>query len=140
MSIRYPSSGDLPRSSAMLGVTEGTVRSRMKRLEQDGLIAFTAITGFEMSKLSRLAFIDIQADIDRVRDVAQRVGDIPEIDAVLITMGRSNITALCLIDELDTLIELASDQILALDGVLHVETSVAVKTVKYNSRVSKITG
>ena len=27
-----------------LGVTEGTVRGRIKRLQQDGLIAFTAIT------------------------------------------------------------------------------------------------
>lgn len=84
-----------------LGVTEGTVRGRIKRLQQEGLIAFTAITGFDV--------------------------------------GQLNITAICLIEELDTLVELASDQILAIEGVHHVETSIAVRTAKYNSRMAKIT-
>ena len=125
--------------AAELGVTEGTVRGRIKRLQQDGLIAFTAITGFEMGTRTRLAFINIQADVDRVRELARTIAEIPGINAVLIAMGQFNITAMCLIDELDRLVELASDQILALDGVHHVETSIAVKTVKYNARMAKIT-
>jgi DNA-binding Lrp family transcriptional regulator len=58
---------------------------------------------------------------------------------VLITMGQFNITAMCLIDDLDTLVELASDKILAIDGVHHVETSIAVKTIKYITGMAKIT-
>ena len=127
------------RIAAELGVTEGTVRGRIKRLQQDGLIAFTAITGFEMGKRSRLAFINVQADVDKVREVARVISELPSINAVLITMGQFNITAMCLIDELDTLVEIASDQILSLDGVHHVETSIAVKTAKYNARMAKIT-
>ncbi len=127
------------RIAADLGVTEGTVRGRIKRLQQDGLIAFTAITGFQIEKQARLAFINIQAEVDRVREVAQVISDIPSVNAVLITMGQFNITAMCLIEDLDTLVELASDKILAVDGVHHVETSIAVKTVKYNARMAKIT-
>ncbi|HQS69870.1 MAG: AsnC family transcriptional regulator [Novosphingobium sp. 28-62-57] len=127
------------RIAAELGVTEGTVRGRIKRLQQDGLIAFTAITGFQIEKQARLAFINIQAEVDRVREVAQVISDIPSVNAVLITMGQFNITAMCLIEDLDTLVELASDKILAVDGVHHVETSIAVKTVKYNARMAKIT-
>jgi len=122
-----------------LGVTEGTVRGRIKRLQQDGLIAFTAITGFEMGKRARLAFINVQADVDKVREVAQAISDLTPINAVLITMGQFNITAMCLVDELDALVEIASDQIVTIDGVHHVETSIAVKTVKYNARMAKIT-
>jgi len=125
--------------AAELGVTEGTVRGRVKRLQQDGLIAFTAITGFEMGSQSRLAFINVQADVDRVREVARVIGELPAINAVLITMGEFNITAMCLVEELESLVDLASDQILAIDGVHHVETSVAVRTVKYNARMAKIT-
>lgn len=36
--------------AADLGVTEGTVRGRIKRLQQEGLIAFTAITGFDLKQ------------------------------------------------------------------------------------------
>jgi len=127
------------RMAAELGVTEGTVRGRIKRLQQDGLIAFTAITGFQLEQRDRLAFINVQAEVDRVREVAGVIADIPSVNAVLITMGQFNITAMCLIDDLDSLVELASDNILAIEGVHHVETSIAVKTIKYNARMAKIT-
>jgi Lrp/AsnC family transcriptional regulator, regulator for asnA, asnC and gidA len=122
-----------------LGVTEGTVRGRIKRLQAERLIAFTAITGFEMARKSRLAFISIQAEVSLVRDVARQISEMPQINAVMIMMGQFNILAMCLFEELETLVEVASDQILALNGVHHVETSIAVKTVKYNARMAKIT-
>jgi len=122
-----------------LGVTEGTVRGRIKRLQQDGLIAFTAITSFGMAQKSRLAFISIEAEVDRVREIAQQISELPMINAVMVTFGQFNILAMCLFDELDLLVETASDRILDIRGVHHVETSIAVKTVKYNARMAKIT-
>ena len=122
-----------------LGVTEGTVRGRIKRLQQDGLIAFTAITSFGLAQKSRLAFISVQADVDRVREVAQDISALPMINAVMVTLGQFNILAMCLFDELDQLVETASDRILDIRGVHHVETSIAVKTIKYNARMARIT-
>jgi hypothetical protein len=54
-------------------------------------------------------------------------------------MGRFNILAMTLFEELDELVEVASDRILAIPGVHHVATALAVKTMKYNARVAKIT-
>lgn len=124
--------------AAELGVTEGTVRGRIKRLQSDGLIAFTAITGFEMARKSRLAFISIQAEVGTVREIARQISDMPQVNAVMIMTGQLNILAMCLFDELEMLVEVASDRILALPGVHHVETSIAVKTIKYNARMAKI--
>lgn len=122
-----------------LGVTEGTVRGRIKRLQQEGLISFTAITSFGLAASTRMAFIGVQAEVSEVRDVARRISELDAVNAVMITMGRFNILAICLFDSLDGLLEVSSDQILALPGVHHVETSIAVKTVKYNARVVRIT-
>ncbi|MFM5949841.1 MAG: Lrp/AsnC family transcriptional regulator [Novosphingobium sp.] len=122
-----------------LGVTEGTVRGRIKRLQQDGLISFTAITSFGMAASTRMAFIGVQAEVSEVREVARRIAELEAVNAVMITMGRFNVLAICLFDSLDGLLEVSSDQILALPGVHHVETSIAVKTVKYNARVVRIT-
>ena len=47
--------------------------------------------------------------------------------------------ATCLYDDLDNLHKMASGQILAMDGVNHVETSLAVRTVKFSNRVVRIT-
>lgn len=122
-----------------LGVTEGTVRGRIKRLQQEKLISFTAITGLQMARKSQLAFIYVQAEVERTREVARQLAEMEPINAVLITMGRFNILAMTLFEELDELVEVASDRILAIPGVHHVETSIAVKTMKYNARVAKIT-
>jgi len=125
--------------AADLGVTEGTVRGRIKRLQQEGMIAFTAITSFGLANRSRMAFIGVQADTDQVKNVAAEIAELPMVNAVMITMGRFNILAFCLYRELEKLHAVASDQILAIKGVRHLETSIAVKTVKYNSRIVKIT-
>jgi DNA-binding Lrp family transcriptional regulator len=122
-----------------LGVTEGTVRGRIKRLQQDRLISFTAITGLQMAHKSQLAFIRVQAEIERTREIARQIAELPPINAVMISMGTFNIIAMTLFDELEGLVEIASDQILAIPGVHHVETSIAVKTIKYNARIAKIT-
>lgn len=125
--------------AAKLGVTEGTVRGRIRRLQQDKLMAFTAITSFELADSTRMAIIGIQADVSDVRRIAQRIAEIDSINAVMVTMGRFNIMAFCLFSELDRLHEISSDQILAMKGVHHVETSIAVRTMKYNARVVHIT-
>lgn len=125
--------------AAELGVTEGTVRGRIKRLQQERLIAFTAITSFSLEGANKLCIIGIQADTQNVRQVAEQVAAVPSINAVMVAMGRFNILAFCLIDEIESLMAIASDQVLALPGVRHVETSIAVRTVKYNPRIVRIT-
>lgn len=125
--------------AADLGVTEGTVRGRIKRLQQDRLIAFTAITSFGLENSTKMAFIGVLAEVEKVQELARKIAELPLINAVMITMGRFNILAICLFNELDTLHSVASEQILAIPGVHHVETSIAVKTIKYNSRVVRIT-
>jgi Lrp/AsnC family transcriptional regulator for asnA, asnC and gidA len=122
-----------------LGVTEGTVRGRIKRLQQERLIAFTAITSIELEDPAKLAFIGIQADIQNVQAIARQIADLPTVNAVIITMGRFTILAVVLFGELDHLHEVASNQILAIPGVHHIETSIAVKTLKYNPRIVRIT-
>jgi DNA-binding Lrp family transcriptional regulator len=122
-----------------LGVTEGTVRGRIRRLQKEKLIAFTAITSFDMADTTKLAFIGVQADINKVRDVANEIAGLPAVNAVMVTMGRFNVMAFCLFSELDRLHDIASEQILPIDGVHHVESSIAVKTLKYNARIVRIT-
>jgi DNA-binding Lrp family transcriptional regulator len=121
-----------------LGFTEGTIRSRVKRLEQDHLIRFTAVTNLEHLDKPRLAFIEIQAEQNRIREVAEAVKDLPDITAVLILLGRFDILAIGLFDGLDQVYEAGSNTILSLPGVRHTETTVVVDVVKYDSRVARI--
>ncbi len=121
-----------------LGVNEGTVRGRIKRLQQDRLIAFTALTGLKLEKATNIAFLAVQADIAHARPIAREIAQIPLVTAVMIMLGPFNILATCLYNDLDALHRVASDQILKMKGVHHVETSLAVRTVKFSNRVVRI--
>lgn len=123
-----------------LDVTEGTVRGRIRRLQQERQIAFTAITSLGLEQMRRLAFVGIQAEGARVREIAAQIAEFDDVHGVLIGMGRFDIRAICLFGELDALHDLAANRILAIPGVRHVETSIAVRTIKYNPRVARITG
>jgi Lrp/AsnC family transcriptional regulator for asnA, asnC and gidA len=121
-----------------LGVTEGTIRGRIKRLQDENYIRFTAISNPMHLGNPRLALIGIVAVQSAVRKLADGIADMPGIRAVIITLGRFNILAVGMFDDLESLLDVANNSILPMSGVRHVETSVVVKTLKYNSRIAKI--
>lgn len=123
---------------AQLGYTEGTIRSRVKRLEDEDFIRFTAVTNMSHLDTPQLAYIGIHAEQSMIKEVAQKIAELPEINAVIILLGRFDILAIGLFEGLSAVHQVASNQILDLKGVRLVETSVVVDVVKYDNRVAKI--
>jgi DNA-binding Lrp family transcriptional regulator len=125
--------------AARLGVTEGTIRGRIRRLEETGSIRLTAITNIEYFGAARVVLIGIQAQHSELKTTCQQIEAMPEIGCVIMMLGRFDILAIGLFSRLEDVVEVANNRILALPGVRHVETSIAVKTLKYDYRVAKIT-
>ncbi len=124
--------------AADLGFTEGTIRSRVKRLEDENYIRFTAVTSMAHMNTPQLGQIGIHAEQDKIRDVAEAVAQIAEINAVIILLGRFDILAIGLFEGLQDVHQVASNRILDIKGVRLVETSLVVDTVKYDNRIAKI--
>lgn len=124
--------------AAKLGVTEGTIRGRIKRLQEENYIRFTAVSNPSHLGNPRLVLIGILAVQGQVRQLADRIAEMPGIRAVVVTLGRFDILAVGLFDDLESILDVANNSILPLPGVRHVETSIVVKTMKYNSRVARI--
>jgi DNA-binding Lrp family transcriptional regulator len=125
--------------AARLGVTEGTIRGRIRRLEETGSIRLTAITNIEYFGSAKVVLIGIQAQHSELKQTCQQIAAMPEIGCVIMMLGRFDILAIGLFSRLEDVVEVANNRILALPGVRHVETSIAVKTLKYDYRVAKIT-
>lgn len=121
-----------------LGFTEGTIRSRVKRLEEENFIRFAAVTNMAHLDTPQLAYIGIHAEQGQIKQVAERVAKLPEINGVIILLGRFDILAIGLFEGLQEVHRVASNQILDMDGVRLVETTVAVDVIKYNNRLAKI--
>jgi len=124
--------------AAELGYTEGTIRSRVKRLEEENYIRFTAVTNMAHLDTPQLAYIGIHAEQGQIKKVAESVAKIPEINGVIILLGRFDILAIGLFEGLQEVHRVASNQILDMEGVRLVETTVAVDVIKYNNRLAKI--
>jgi Lrp/AsnC family transcriptional regulator for asnA, asnC and gidA len=121
-----------------LGFTEGTIRSRVRRLEAENYIRFTAVTNMEHLNKPQLALIGIHAEQNMIKEVAEEVSKISEINAVIILLGRFDILAIGLFEGLPAVHKVASNQVLDLKGVRLVETSVVVDVLKYDTRMAKI--
>ena len=121
-----------------LGVTEGTVRGRIKRLEASNLIRFSAVTNVALIGAPKVVLIGIQAQLSEVQGLCQKIAAMREIGCVIAMAGRFDILCVGLFSSLEDVIEIANNRILAMPGVRHVETSIAVSTLKYDFRVAKI--
>ena len=121
-----------------LGLVEGTIRQRIKRLTARKLLRFTAITDNRQHGSPDLAFIRIRAEMDRVSGIAEAISCMPEIRSVIITLGSFNLLVIGLFVDSEALMRVAADQIMVLPGVRAIETSVVVKSLKYNERMAKL--
>ena len=126
------------RIAAQLGVTEGTIRGRIKRLEEGGAIRLTAVTNLAFADSPRLVLLGIQAQHGELKVLCQKIAAMPEIACVILMLGRFDILAIGLFGALEDIVEVIDNRILALPGVRHVETSIAVKTLKHDHRGGKI--
>lgn len=61
-----------------LGVTEGTVRGRLKRLEADQLIRFSAITNVSLIGSRKVVLIGIQAQLSELPALCQKLAAMRE--------------------------------------------------------------
>ncbi|WP_176594303.1 Lrp/AsnC family transcriptional regulator [Sphingobium sp. EM0848] len=125
--------------AAELGVTEGTIRTRIKRLQNEGLIQFTVVTDFRMAGSPNLCMLGIDAEPSHVEELARSLSDIPEITCVILLLGRYSLLAMGLFTNLEQLNDLVVQRIRPLPGVQRVETSISVHNLKYEAGIAKIT-
>lgn len=122
-----------------LGVTEGTIRTRIKRLQGEGLMQFTVVKDFRMAGSPNLCMLGIDADPSRVPALAKAIGEIPEINCVVVLLGRFSLLAMGLFTNIEQLDQLVTERIRSLPGVQRVETAISVHNLKYEPGVARIT-
>jgi len=102
------------RIAAQLGVTEGTIRGRIKRLEEGGAIRLTAVTNVAFAGSPRLALIGVHAQHGELRALCQKIAAMPEIGCVILMLGRFDILAIGLFGALEDIAAIVNNRILAL--------------------------
>ena len=122
-----------------LGVTEGTVRARVKRMEEEKLIRITAVTNIDRFRDATLAYIWIEVErSDQTRSVAQALAQIAELGFVGVMLGRSDILAITMVRNTEHLAEFIHQRINVIAGVRRTDSTLGVNFVKHDYRMARI--
>jgi Lrp/AsnC family transcriptional regulator for asnA, asnC and gidA len=124
-----------------LELAEGTVRSRIKRMEAENVIRIMAIA--DVRALSHqenpmMAYIGIHAELENLRDTAEAISKLSFVRFTATMLGRYDILAISFVGSSEELIEHVNDQIMSVPGVKHVDTKLAIKALKYDYRWGRI--
>ena len=122
-----------------LGVTEGTVRSRIKRMEEEKQIRITAVTNIDRFRDAALAYIWIEVErSSETRTVAEVLGAMKEIGFVGIMLGRFDILAITMVRNAEHLASFVHKRISVIEGVRGTQSTLGVNFVKHAYRMARI--
>jgi DNA-binding Lrp family transcriptional regulator len=97
------------------------------------------VTDFRLAGSPNLCMMGIDADPSRVTELAEQIRRMPEINCVVLLLGRYNLLAMGLFTNIEQLNELVTKKVRSLPGVQRVVTNVSVHNLKYEAGVAKIT-
>jgi Lrp/AsnC family transcriptional regulator for asnA, asnC and gidA len=124
-----------------LGVTEGTVRSRVKRMEEAKQIRLTAVTNIDRFHDAALAYLWIEVErSDQTREVAGKLAEINELGFVGVMLGRSDILAITMVRNAEHLARFVHKRISVIEGVRGTQSTLGVNFIKHDYRMARIVG
>ncbi len=121
-----------------LGLGEGTVRGRVKRMQENNIIKIMALTSFTGPETPQLAYIGVRADLAQVADIAKVIAEMKFVRFVASMLGRYDLLVITLVNDGGELVRLVNEEIMTLPGVRHADTTLAVKGLKYDYRWGRI--
>ena len=118
-----------------LGVSEGTVRRRIKSLLDSGTLRVVAIPNLEKMGYETLAIIGIQVDPEKVSQVAEQVSLFAEVRTVSVTTGAFDIFVWVAVQSTDRLGKFIREKMGNVAGIRRTETFVSLDIKKGNPTV-----
>lgn len=119
-----------------VGVSEGTVRRRLKRLVEDGIIHVVAIPDPAKIGYGSEAIVGIRVDPDKIDQVADAIALLTPVHWVVVTTGAYDIFATVATPSAEELGKFLRTKIGTITGVHRTETFVQLAVKKRNFGVT----
>ena len=113
----------------VVGLSEAAVRQRVQRLIESGVMQIVAVTDPIELGFDRQAMIGIRVN-GPVLKIADIISELPEVDYVVVTSGPFDLLVEAVCESDEHLLELVSDRIRGVEGVMGTETFMYLKLVK----------
>jgi Lrp/AsnC family transcriptional regulator, regulator for asnA, asnC and gidA len=116
----------------VLQVTETTVRKRIARLIDEGLVNVVAVPTPRAVGMTMSAIIGISVLLPRLQAVSERLTSCPEVRYIGVATGRYDIIVEAFFNDQAHLLEFVSTKLGALEGVTGAETNLILKVAKFS--------
>ena len=113
----------------VVGLSEAAVRQRVQRLTESGVMQVVAVTDPMQLGFARQAMVGIRAK-GELEAVAEALGELDEVDYVVITAGTFDILVEVVCESDDHLLELLSGKIRTIPNIESTETFMYLKLQK----------
>lgn len=114
-----------------LDLSERTIRTRVRRLQHDGVLRIFAFADPYRVGPSVLAMVLVRVQSGAHDSVVETLSGWPEVSYISSLLGRADIYAQLVCSDNDALWELVNHRLRTLDGVLDAETSLEIKIHKF---------
>jgi Lrp/AsnC family transcriptional regulator for asnA, asnC and gidA len=115
--------------AAEIGVAEGTVRQRMRKLTEAGVVRVSALVNPEIISEHQLCVLGINVQENkRLELCASEVSALPEVRSVAIVTGRYDLLVEVLVASNRGLIHFLSESLATVQGIQSSETFLLLKT------------
>jgi Lrp/AsnC family transcriptional regulator for asnA, asnC and gidA len=111
--------------AAAVGLSEAAVRQRVRGLVDGGVIQIVAVTDPLRLGFGLVAFLALKVSGD-IRQVADALAEIEEIDYVVLAAGRFDIICEVVCEDNDHLMQLLNEQVRTIPGVSETETFISL--------------
>lgn len=113
-----------------LNVSEGTIRKRVKKLEENNILQIVGVTEPFKVGLDTVAFLWLEVQRGQVNNVIEKLKDVVPIRYLAVTTGSYDLVATVVLPNRDQLIKLLNEVIPKIDGIISIETSIILKIHK----------
>lgn len=113
-----------------LGLTESTVRARVRRLEESNTMRVVAVTDIEAAGFGMLLAIGVEVANCSPEPVARELAAFPEVFSVNVVVGAQDIEILVVTENQDTLNELVGERLARVPGVRRLTPALALEVLK----------
>jgi len=121
-----------------LDLSEGTVRQRLKRLQETKAIRLGAVVDAVRIGLTFSCYLQIVAAAPKLRKVAKTIAELEAAAFVGITLGEHNLIVMVNARARDDLANIIQNQITPIDGVLHVDAFELISNYKHRYDIVRI--
>jgi Transcriptional regulators len=111
-----------------LGISEGTVRARLKKLKEAGILEVRALINPDVLENKQLVLVAMRVAESKLLDLkAEELSHLKNVLSVSIASGRYDLIAEVLLDSNRGLVEFLTEELSTVEGILASESFIMLK-------------